>query len=208
MKFYFHVEGPEGEFEVNPEILDRFEKFIGIDHIIPKRYSRAFLIDLYCHEKIYGICPEEVLEAIKEEETGKKTLGIKQSTPFRKLPLKGLWHKHYYSPRFIGHNLANELANGKVKDIVHGFFEPHLGKPAKKEMFEKLSQRIVKGSLDERKAKSKMTGEWIVFAKHQNQNYYLCMATHNNGDVEIRNKIDLICCKEFEFLNDLLSPIG
>ncbi len=205
MEFYFYVDSPKGRFQVTPKVLDDFGLLIGIDDIIPGRYSRAFLADLYCHEKIYGICPEEVLDAIKEEESGTIIQGIKKSTKFRKKPLKGLWHKHYYSARFIGHNLSNEMANGKLEKIVNDVFNPHMGKPATKEMFEDMAKRIVMGSLDERRDNEKMTGEWMVFAKHQDDNYYLCMATHDNGDDAIRNKIDLICLKEFIFLGDILQ---
>ncbi|WP_421194991.1 hypothetical protein [Aeromonas enteropelogenes] len=206
MNIHFHVNTPQGTFHITPDELEYFEKLIGIHRVIPGRYSRAFLADLYCHNKIFGICPEEVIDAIREEESGKKLLGTKKSTLFKKEPLKGLWHKHYYSARFIGMNLANEMANGKLERIVNDIFEPHMGKPAKKEMFEELAKRVVIDSLDTRSKKQKITGEWIVFAKYQEKNYYLCMATHDNGDLAIRHKIDLICRKEFPFLDQVLAP--
>lgn len=204
MEFHFLVDTPQRAFEVTPQVLDEFKQQILIDTTISDRYSRAFLADLYCHERIFGIHPEEVLDAIKEE-TGINTQGCKKATKFRNRPLKGLWHKHYYSGRFIGHNLYNEMANGKLEKIVSDVFEPHMGKPATKDMFEDLAKRAVHDSLDERRTKSKTTGEWVTFAKHNNQNYYLCMATHDNGDDAIRNKIDLICRKEFQFLDGILQ---
>ena len=52
-----------------------------------------------------------------------------------------------------------------------------------------------------------MTGEWIVYAQHENQNFYLCLAKHNDGDEDhyekIRERIERICMREFPFLKDV-----
>ena len=50
-----------------------------------------------------------------------------------------------------------------------------------------------------------MTGEWIVYAQHKNQKFYLCLAKHNDGDEKIREKIERICMREFPFLKDVLQ---
>ena len=56
-----------------------------------------------------------------------------------------------------------------------------------------------------RKKDNKLTGEWIVFAKNLGINYYLCLATHNDDDNSIYNKIKHNCTQEFKFLDHLLS---
>ncbi len=48
-----------------------------------------------------------------------------------------------------------------------------------------------------------MTGEWIIYAEHEGQKFYLCLAKHNDRDEEIREKIERICMREFPFLKDI-----
>jgi hypothetical protein len=50
-----------------------------------------------------------------------------------------------------------------------------------------------------------MTGEWVIYAQHESQNFYLCLAKHNDGDEKIREKIERICLREFPFLKDVFQ---
>ncbi|CAH7269082.1 hypothetical protein VCHA54P489_430004 [Vibrio chagasii] len=61
------------------------------------------------------------------------------------------------------------------------------------------------GTLDKRKARNKMTGEWVVYAKYNDDLYYLCLARHDDGDQVIRDRIEQHCVEEFPFLSSLLS---
>ena len=45
----------------------------------------------------------------------------------------------------------------------------------------RLAHKLVLGGLDDRAAARRMTGDWIIFAKHEGQNYYLGVATHNEA---------------------------
>lgn len=205
MQNTYNIRFPNREFELTDADLDDFKKMIGIEWKIKSKYSKAFLLDLYCHNELYGIIPEEVLEAIKEEEDKSNIIGIKPATEFKRFPLKGLWHKHYSSARFIAHNIQNQLARGGLEKLIREVFDPKVSKVATKEMIEQLSHRVVHESLDNRKDKQKMTGEWLIFAKYKGENYYLCMGTHHNEDQQIRNKIDVMCLREFPFLNEILA---
>jgi len=49
-----------------------------------------------------------------------------------------------------------------------------------------------------------MTGEWIIYAEHESQKFYLCLAKHNDGDETIRERIGRVCVREFPFLRDVL----
>ncbi|QBG37532.1 hypothetical protein [Litorilituus sediminis] len=205
MQNNYNIRFPNREFSLTDNELENFGEMIGIKWKVKGKYSKAFLLDLYCHNELYGINPEEVLEAIKEEENNSKIVGIKAATEFKRFPLKGLWHKHYYSARFIAQNIKNQLARGGLEKIVKEVFDPKISPVATKEMIEELSYRVVHETLDKRKNIQKMTGEWIIFAKHKGENYYLCMGTHHNEDQEIRKKIELLCSREFPFLNDILA---
>lgn len=52
-----------------------------------------------------------------------------------------------------------------------------------------------------------LTGEWIVYARHEGVNYYLCLGKHDSHDDHLRSHIDGICCKEFPFLTALLRTM-
>lgn len=65
---------------------------------------------------------------------------------------------------------------------------------------------VVTGNLVRRRKDEAMTGEWLLFAKHQGQNYYLAVTTHDSSQhPQIRQQIDSVCCHEFPFLSELLA---
>jgi len=55
------------------------------------------------------------------------------------------------------------------------------------------------------KQHSALTGEWIVFAKYEGNNYYLSIAEHKSDHLSLRAQIDAICVKEFSFLKGILD---
>lgn len=50
-----------------------------------------------------------------------------------------------------------------------------------------------------------LTGEWLIFAKYESRNYYLCIGKHKSGDDYLRSQIDAVCLKEFPFLQSILN---
>jgi hypothetical protein len=71
-------------------------------------------------------------------------------------------------------------------------------------MIHELAHEATEGALRERESQNKLTGEWIVFAKHNGQNYYLTIAKHPTGravgDQLIFDEIRSIAYKQFPFL--------
>ena len=67
-----------------------------------------------------------------------------------------------------------------------------------------LAYRLYMGALEERSEAKGVTGDWIVFAKHGGNNYYLDLATHEEGDVEnapgLLNKLRNSSSMDFPFL--------
>ncbi|EIC2299283.1 hypothetical protein K9823_003628 [Vibrio cholerae] len=207
MELNFRAKGSDRkEHDLSYNDAKEYANWIGIERYIPHdRYSLALVADIHFHEKFFGICPEEILDAIADNEDPNRSTGIKTATEFRKLPLKGLWHKHYFSARFIGHNLWNQTRKGKLEKLVREVYDPKISPVVTEAMCEEFAKRLVSGSLEERQGQNKLTGEWIIFAKHKGNNYYLCLGTHNGEDKWIRNKIELVCTKEFSFLKELLA---
>lgn len=67
---------------------------------------------------------------------------------------------------------------------------------------------LVTNAFESRAGLSKLTGEWIVFAKHNNENYYLALGEHESNDEYLFKTISSTCIPQFDFLNDMLNLKG
>jgi hypothetical protein len=67
----------------------------------------------------------------------------------------------------------------------------------------RMTDNLKKG-LEDRIAKQKITGDWIIFAKHEGQNYYLGLGPHpelgQKVDVQIHDKLRHGSALELPFL--------
>lgn len=175
-----------------------------VDEEIAKRMSDLLLFDMYVWDLEFGIGALEVVESINSLEAGELHNGTKSATVFKNPPLKGLWHKHVFSARFLPQNIA--LAHGRngLKDLITEIFDP--SKPIiTAEMIEELSRRATNEHVERRDAEGKLTGEWLVFAKHGGENYYLSLNTHGAGDQFIYDRIMEHCPKNFPELQAWIS---
>ena len=133
-----------------------------------------------------------------------------RAKPFTAEPLKGLWHKHWFQADFLVANLLNETQkNGEMLikrrlDQVFGR-DSWEGQLLTKELAGQLADATVNGALNYRsghsKKSSRLTGEWIVFAKGRGgRNIYLALAGHRETNEAIFNRCAL-APKEFPELS-------
>lgn len=181
--------------------LGEYANMIGLDQATPGRYSWLFVMQLYLHAEVNGIDPSMIVAELKSLEGGTQSVGTKPATEFTKEPLKGLWHKHFFSAHFVGHNLVNHHAGGRLGKLVDQVMDPKQYPVVTTELINKLTYEIVTGALEKREAQDKLTGEWIVFSKHGGKNYYLSLAMHDTGDQIIYDQIKSVCFRQFPFLN-------
>ncbi len=94
--------------------------------------------------------------------------------PFRNPILKGLWHKHYFDPSFMPRNLLEELKRDTL-------FTDEISKFHGKKV-EEITGEVVRLAVLEpykRRAQSnRLTGEWIIYEKEVERNYYLTLSDH------------------------------
>lgn len=197
----------EHSMEVN---LKDFVKSIGLDKAAPNRYSSLLALHLLGGSLSGYQNPAKIIREIEELEAGQPGQ-LKAPIQNRHPPLKGLWHKHYMQDG-IG-SLAHNVQRGLN---IYGipFFEQKIreAEEADEERFltaedvPALVNDIVSGNRQRLAEAQAITGEWLIFAKHEGQNYYLCVTTHDSSTHDhVRKQIDEVCCREFPFLAKLLA---
>lgn len=195
--------------DIYPELRD-FANFIGLEKVAPNRYSILLVLGLFGGFKSGVLNPAKVVHEIKILEGIGKSSQLKPASQFIYHPLRGLWHKHYLEDGLSA--MAINLKKG-LKRYGIPLFEQRMRESERKGELRYVSEEDCKLLADDivqgnwmRLANSKaLTGEWIIYAQHEGANYYLCLGGHVSGDRYLRDQIDAICCKEFSFLEKLLT---
>ncbi|MBA2130566.1 MULTISPECIES: hypothetical protein [Stenotrophomonas] len=191
---------------LSPEKIKGLAAFYELDTLIPHRYTSLLVVNLYLLDKVSGISPEQVINEIKSLEGLAPSQQTKPATEFRGSLLKGLWHKHFLPalPSAFAHNILNHFGKDGLAKLVEEVFDPVKSSTVTREMIDELSHRVVEESIVDRGAAEKLTGEWIIFAKEDGMNYYLCISPHASGDENIANHVK-VCAHEFPFLSKYAS---
>ncbi|OCH04010.1 hypothetical protein [Aliivibrio fischeri] len=194
------------QFEISDEEFDKFECFSGVKWKINGEYSILFLADLMAFNELFNISSDDVLMTLNHYERGLNYSGTKSPSVFKRMPLKGLYHIHFYSPQYMTNNINIELGKNGLQDIISDVLDNYKDFPADKKA-EIMTERAISDSLEFRREKVKMTGEWVIYAKYKGKNYYLCLARHSDDDYAIRKRIEKHCFDKFPFLKDILVPL-
>lgn len=121
---------------------------------------------------------------------------------FRHAPLTGLYKKHFTSPRFLVKNMLNFIRSKQGKRHFNKVWEDATKVSTSEYIDESFTKYIAHHMTFDPiaiKSKSKkMTGEWIVFHKHEGINYYLAIAFHGESNDKIHERVVLAC--EFDKL--------
>ncbi|MBC3810518.1 hypothetical protein [Undibacterium aquatile] len=190
--------------------LRNFAEYIGLESVTSDRYSFLLLLQLFDAAKSGHLNPAKVVSQIRVLEGLEANNGLKAPTPFNRPALKGLWHQHYLEDGM--ESFAKNFLKGLDKfglpyfnqKIVEAEFAgeeryvteadiPHIVNDAVSSNWERLVET------------ESLTGEWLIFAKYESRNYYLCIGKHKSGDDYLRSQIDAVCLKEFPFLQSILN---
>lgn len=169
------------------------------------RMSLAFAVRLLCvktdlREDPFVLDEVDYLEALCSRSR------TKREEQFRHPPLHPFWHKHYSAPRHFWKNIGIRwnLSGGGNRDLqsmLNDVAERHGSDP---DRWQRIAPHwlVVEGYKD--RAERGLTGDWIIFAKHEGQNYYLDLATHEEGTDQRRlyEKLRQGSAAEFPFLFD------
>lgn len=121
----------------------------------------------------------------------------KKEDKFKYPPLKGLWKKHVFQASYMLKNLllCRDTDPVKLSISTTGDINENIDFA--------IADYLVNQSFYKRASKSALTGEWLVFAKHNEKNYYLTLGEHGHDDI-VRLNVDK-CVDEFPFLANILS---
>lgn len=206
LEISFNVHVGDRTEVVTSDDLKGYAEAIQLNHYAAGRYSSLFALNLFSYERLYGINPFQVVDEIRTLEDSARATRTKPASQFTRYPLKGLWHKHFFCSRFMAHNMMNHLSGGKLEKLVNEVLDPSKSPVVTEGMIRELSHRVTVDAFEERASAGNLTGEWIVFAKHEEKNFYLCIATHDMGDDFIFNNIRAACWPQFPFLSANMSP--
>jgi hypothetical protein len=194
-----------------PEVRG-FVEAIGITPDITARCSALFMFEVYCRVRIPTL-PGDPAKIVAEVR-GLEGLGrsrTKAAEEFDRPPLRGFWKKHH----LVGgmDSLAKNimLAFGKKKRGLRRIVQEHWS-PATAHLPPEVVSRNIANAITklyfDRSSARYLTGEYIVFAHHEGQNYYLCLATHDEVRADPNVLVERIknsCVPEFPFLQDQLE---
>lgn len=196
----------------DPDFYARMQVFysaLNHDGILNERCSSQILLDLFFGMQSFGVRPLTVIDEIKSLEK-LKISQTKPATPFRGRYLGGLWHKHYMNGDVasLAQNVKSALDEYRIPFFDKRIREAQAAGEKRlvtKEDVPKIVDDVLRNNLARRRSEGKMTGEWVIYAQHESQNFYLCLAKHDDGDEKIREKIERICLWEFPFLKDVFQ---
>jgi hypothetical protein len=162
------------------------------------RISTVFLAQCYAYSENGTFSIFDLTDPVKALERPGFLSMTASETQFRHPPLAGLYKKHFSSARFIPNNLGNFLesrAGGKYfnqvwKDGIAATGATHVDDEA---FLNFLTYHTVITPYEKKSAANEITGEWIVFHKHDGANYYLTVGFHDEGDDVIYERVSFAC---------------
>jgi hypothetical protein len=199
--------------ELTSDDVTIFERITGLSKATSGRHSTLFFGGLYVRAMLQrNLNPAPVIQEILALEGKTPPTGTKPSAQFKGRRLGGLWHKHYLDTNVA--SLAMNIQNGWKAQGMQFFKERIAAAEAgtgprffTKEDVPAMVNDLVSGTYGRRRDAHALTGEWIVYATHEGQNYYLALWNHADGDEMLRSEIERICIPEFPFLKDILVAI-
>jgi hypothetical protein len=125
------------------------ELYLGTSELT-SRMSELLWLNMYTMDAAFGVCPHDIVRVIQELEGNAPASGIKPATKFRRMPLKGLWHKHFFSAHFVSNNILLGLGTNGLRKLVNEAIDPAKSAVITQEMIAELAWRIAEEPFKER----------------------------------------------------------
>ena len=118
----------------------------------------------------------------------------KGPSPLRGGILDGLMHKHFFTPASLHHNLKNYWFGGagnvesKISRVLGRIAKEQETEVFTEEVLEAFRKRLIYPALDHKAVEGSLTGDWIIFVRHEGENHYLCLARHEEEHSAIHRR--------------------
>lgn len=177
------------KLKVSQEQFNKFRDWLRVESDLENRISALFRLDMYNGYELCNLNCISVLDAIRNLEKGEPFSGVKPATCFRHPPLKGLWHKHHYSGNNVPQNVENALGENGIQKLADSLKNEGISTNAMEPRCRQAAGAAVVEALKNRGHEGKLTGEWLVFAKHESENFYLSLGYHGIDDAVLFERI-------------------
>jgi hypothetical protein len=157
----------------------------------------------------------DFMEKFLERPGKRRVSSTKPATKFGKPPLDRFWHKHFSSARHIVHNIGatwginrggagNQALDVMIRRVTENYGADPAMLPKVFSYHFVVDGFVARAQCRNRQKEGRLTGDWIIFAKHADENYYLALASHADGDQPDRLYAELVqsCAAEYPFLFD------
>lgn len=157
-------------------------------------------------QQVPPLDPFSILAEMDYLEGLRTTSLTKPEQQFRHPPLFPFWHKHFYSARHIVTNLKirwglNNGGNRDFNNLIKNIARDHGHDP--ESWPRHLAHQMTVDAFNDR-TKRGLTGDWIIYAEHNGEKYYLDIASHAEGQghqaVHLMKKLERGSQAEFPFL--------
>ena len=155
-------------------------------------------------EKIEFYNTSELCDLIELIELGKV-----DGEPFNGDILRGFHKTHHGAYSGYGYSFVRNIKefwfkNKKIKPVLISDYQEILNKYGEQNISVIMNVMHTK-AMHDKSVKGELKGEWLIYKKMRNCNYYLCLATHDEGDEEIRSSKLEPSLLEFPELKEMLS---
>jgi hypothetical protein len=181
----------------------KFSDWLKHQDFVNAKFSSVFLDEINKYAVEREINPFKVIDEIRALECcSKYPSRTKKPAPFKGGLLNGLMHKHFISGNSIPINLMNhwlqnsESLNGAIETIFSQHQEGDIQLLASK-----IAHRLVVKGYEHKNAERSMTGDWIIYKRHNGHNYYLCTAKHGESNEEVYDRFAASAEAEFPELS-------
>ncbi|PCI55347.1 MAG: hypothetical protein COB36_06905 [Alphaproteobacteria bacterium] len=170
-----------------------------LDALIPNRYT-ANLVNQLVYTPYRGsgnyFFQFVIAEIAHLEDLKKISTKTKDAEQFQRPEMAHFWKKHYITPEHTPMNLLSYWQYGRAKSKkFENAMSPSFNsfnkiqKPSDQECREtakKLASICMDGLKSEPFSSKKKTGDYIIFQKYNEENYYLCLGKHKDDDVILK----------------------
>jgi hypothetical protein len=178
------------------ELLNWASESLAFYQLDLSRISTVYLAQVYALESHRIFDSFDLTHPIKVLEGSTNLDGTPPAKQFKHAPLTGLYKKHFTSARFIPQNLYNF----QLSKFSDQYFQEALDEASRRSsgyvddaFTGYLVHQMTIPPIEMRNRANRLTGEWVVFHRHEGRNYYLTLASHEEANEAIHERVVLAC---------------